>query len=105
MKSKYILLIAGLLVMGLAVPAIAQTAAPYPGPTTGPVPGQPWHQPGGDHRRQIRIGINKIDAALNHLASAGDDWGGHRAAAMQNLQAAKQELVTAMEYEDQLLGH
>ncbi len=62
-------------------------------------------QPGNDHRHQIRIGIHKIDEAYNHLASAGDDWAGHRGAAMQHLQEAKHELEVALQFEEQQMGH
>jgi hypothetical protein len=97
MKLKHLALAVALLGASFAQPVLAQEAPP---------PGQPMmHQPGNDHRKQIRIGIHKIEAAYDHLASAGDDWGGHRAAAMQNLQAAKHELEVALQFEEQQLHH
>ena len=93
MKKTPVLFAASFIVLTLSVPALAQTAMPPEG--------QPMHQPGHDHRHQIEEGIHKIDHAYDHLAQAGDDWGGHREAAMQDLQNAKHELEAALAFENQ----
>jgi Spy/CpxP family protein refolding chaperone len=94
--------LASVLLISLAAPAFAQNSAAPPGATTT----MPMHegQPGGDHRRQIIDGINKIDHAYQHLQAAGGDWGGHREAAMNDLMAAKQELGAALAFENAQMG-
>jgi len=94
MKKQTALYTVALVALSLASPAMAQTAVP--------MQGQPMHvQPGNDHRREIAEGIHKIEHAYDHLAKAGDDWGGHRAAAMQDLENAKHELEVALQFENQ----
>jgi Spy/CpxP family protein refolding chaperone len=94
MKLSHLFL-ASLLVLGLSVSAYSQTTSVQP---------MGMAQPGGDRRHQIYEGITKIDRAYQHLAIAGDDWGGHREAAMKDLMAAKQELQIALDFENQQLG-
>ena len=96
MKKSSVLFVASVVLLSLSVSALAQTATP---PDVQPVPAPMHRQPGHDHRRQIEEGIHKIDHAYDHLAQAGDDWGGHREAAMKDLQNAKRELEAALEFE------
>lgn len=106
MKAKCTALVIGLILAGsLALPATAQTVMPSTPMANGTPVQQPMRQPGHDHRRQIIAGIHKIEAAYNHLAEAGDDWGGHREAAMHHLESAKHELEEALEFENQKMGH
>jgi hypothetical protein len=97
MKKKLMFILAGAAVAGalvFAVPAVfAQQANPPATPATPTVP--------HEHHPAIRRAIFALKAAKADLERADHDFGGHRAAALEECDKAIAQLQEALQYDQQ----
>jgi hypothetical protein len=92
MKKKLSLIITGLAVAGALSCVLPSVLAQQT--TNAPAPG-------AHHERhpEIRRAIGALEAAKTHLQKANHDFGGHRAAALEECDKALEQLKLAMQFD------